>query len=272
MTTMSLRRMLGLVLVFVVICASLFLLDRRSTLDPIRSGLNEVVSPISAAFYGVVDRADRQSDLEDELATVTAERDALKAENSQLKADTAELEQLRQEQEVEERYPDIDLTMANVIGRDPTGTQMFLIIDIGADDGVRTGMAIMSPDYYVGQVIEVSPQTAKVMLIIDASQTVGAILEDSRGDGIVSGQWQHGGYLSMLNVQPDREPEPGEWVVTSDSTDTQTRQVPPNIPIGKVLGEPVADPQTDTLQIQVQPGVANFNDLTVVYVAVIAND
>jgi hypothetical protein len=49
---------------------------------------------------------------------------------------------------------------------------------------------------------------------------------------------------------------------------TQTRQVPPNIPIGQVLGEPVVDPQTATLVIRVRPGVSNFNSLTTVYVAV----
>jgi len=272
MTTMSLRRVLGLVLVFGMICAALVVLDRRSALDPIRSGLDEVVSPISSAFYDIVDAPDRKSDLESELATVTAERDALKAENSQLKADTAELEQLRQQQDVESRYPNIDLTLANVIGRDPTGQQMFIVLDVGSDDGVRVGMAILSPNYYVGQVTEVNPQTSKVMLIIDATQSVGAMLEDTRGGGIVSGQWQHGGYLTMLYVQPDNVPDPGEWVVTSESADTQTRQVQPNIPIGKVIGEPVVDAQTDTLQIRVRPGVANVNGLTVVYVAVIVDD
>ncbi len=272
MNTISLRRVLGVILVFVVICGSFIMLDRRSTLDPIRSGLNEIVSPVSSAFYRVVDRGDRQSELEAELEQVTEERDALIAENSQLKADTVELEQLRQMQEVEARYPDIDLTMANVIARDPSGLQMFVTINVGSDDGIREGMAIVSPHYYVGQVVEVSQQTSKVMLIIDASQSVGAMLQDSRGEGIVNGQWQHGGYLSLLHVQPEHAPQEGEWVVTSESTDTQTRQVPPNIPIGQVLGEPVVNSQTDTLEIQVRPGVSNFNDLTVVYVAVVAND
>jgi rod shape-determining protein MreC len=272
MNTISLRRVLGLVLVFVVICGGFIVLDRRSTLDPIRSGLNEIVSPVSSAFYGVVDRADRRSDVEEELDQVIAERDALIAENSQLKADTAELEQLRQMQAVEDRNPDLELTMAKVLGFDPTGSQMSITIDLGSDDGIRTGMAIVSPNFYIGQVIQVSQETSKVMLIIDASQSVGAMLQDSRGEGIVTGQWQHGGYLSLFHVQPERAPKEGEWVVTSESTETQTRQVPPNIPIGKVLGEPEVSAQTDTLEIQVRPGVSNFSDLTVVYVAMIADD
>jgi len=273
MTTISFRRVLGLVFVFAVVCGGFIALDRRSSaLEPVRSGLNEIVSPISSAFYDVLDRPGSQSDLERELATAIAEREALKAENSQLKADTVELEQLQQMLGVERQNPSLDLTKANVIGQDPSGNQMFLIIDVGSEDGVREGMAIVSPDYYLGQVDEVNLETSKVMLIIDASQSVGAVLEDSRGSGIVNGQWQLGGYLTMLHVEPGNAPEEGEWVVTSDSSDIQTRQVPPNIPIGQVFGEPTVSDQTDTLVIQVRPGVSEINDLTVVYVAVETNE
>jgi hypothetical protein len=48
--------------------------------------------------------------------------------------------------------------------------------------------------------------------------------------------------------------------------------VPPDIPIGQVIGEPVVNPQTDTLTIQVRPGIGNFNTLSMVYVAVLADD
>jgi rod shape-determining protein MreC len=268
MNTIPLRKVLGLVLVFSILCGSFIVLDRRSALDPVRSGLNEIVSPVSSAFYRALDGPGSETSLEQELATAVAERDALKAENSQLKADTAELEQLRQMLDVENRNPSLDLTRARVISQDPSGAQMFIVIDVGSEDGVREGMAIVSPYFYLGQVTEVTPETSKVMLIIDASQSVGAMLEDSQGSGIVKGQWQLGGYLTMLRVQPQNPPTEGEWVVTSDSSDTQTRQVPPNIPIGQVFGEPVVNEQTATLEIQVRPGVSNISDLTVVYVAV----
>jgi rod shape-determining protein MreC len=272
MTAMPLRRVLGTVMIFVAICAALILLDRRSALEPVRSGLNELVSPISEAFYDVVDNPDRKSELERQLAEVTEERDRLLSENAQLQAQTAELAQLQEAMRVEAQNPDLNLTPVDVIGRDPTGQQMFILINRGSNDGIRKGMAIVSPWYFVGQVVEVSENTSKVMLIIDASMSVGATLQDSRGGGIVTGQWQHGGYLSMLHVQPEQAPQEGDWVVTSDATETQTRQVPPNILIGKVAGEPVVDAQTNQLQIQIQPGISDFNELTVVFVAEIVDD
>ncbi len=272
MTNLPLRKVLIAVLAFVVLCGAFVVLDRQGVLKPVRTGLNEIVQPITTGFSDLTDRRKSESDLAQDLATVTAERDALKAENSQLKADTAELEQLREMQAVEDRYPEIELIPAKVLGRDPTGHQMFLLIDLGTDDGIQVGMAVLSPYFYVGQVVEVSETEAKVMLIIDASQSVGAMLEDSRGEGIVSGQWQHGGYLQLDHVQNSQAPKDGEWVVTSSSNMTMTRQVPPDIPIGQVIGEPVVDPQTDTLTIQVRPGIANFNTLSTVYVAVTVDD
>lgn len=272
MTNVPLRKVFVAVLTFVVLCAVFVALDRQGVLKPVRTGLSEVIRPVTTGFSDLLDRGASDSDLAQDLATMTAERDALKAENSQLKADTVELDQLREMQQVEERYPTLELIPAKVLGRDPTGQQMFIKIDLGSNDGIEVGMAILSPYYYVGQVVEVSETESKVMLIIDASQSVGAMLEDSRGEGIVTGQWQYGGYLQLDHVQNSQAPEEGEWVVTSPSNMTMTRQVPPDIPIGKVIGEPVVDPQTDTLTIQVRPGIANFNTLSTVYVAVEVDD
>lgn len=271
MTTISARRALSLILVFVIVAASFIVLDRRSYLDPIRSGLNEVVAPVSSALYDVVDRPGSQSGLEAELATVTAERDAALAKNAELMAENERLAQQVKEEDAESRLPGVELIEANVINRDPNGAQMFIQIDVGSEDGIREGMAIVSPYYYVGQVVEVTEQTSKVMLVVDASQSVGAMLLNSRADGIVYGQWQQGGYLTLLHVSADTVPEDGEMVVTSEFSQTQTRQVPPNIMIGQVVGEPVRDAQTDTLVIQIRPGVSDFNNLTVVYVAVMAD-
>lgn len=266
------RKVLVSVLAFIVLCTSFVVLDRRNALEPVRTGLGEIIQPVTSGFNGLLDRSGNESDLAAELATVTAERDALKAENSQLKADTVELEQLREMQGVEDRHPNVDLVPAKVLSRDPTGQQQFLIIDIGSDDGVREGMAVVNPNYYVGQVTEVTETSSKVMLIIDASQRVGAMLEDTRGEGIVTGQWQHGGYLELSHVQTSQAPAAGEYVVTSSSDMNMTRQVPSDFPIGVVLGEPIVNPQSDTITIQVRPGVANFNTLSTVYVAVETND
>lgn len=273
MNTMPLRQTLSLVAVFAVISVGFIMLDRRSALEPIRDGLNQIMTPVSDTFSRFADRPDAQSEFDAELARVTQERDALKAENSTLKADNRELVQLREQLDVTERNPAVDYsTAASVIGYDPTGKQRFIMIDKGSDDGIQKGMAIVSPHFYLGQVSEVTQNQSKVMLIIDTSQSVGAMLEDTRSDGVVYGQAQAGGYLLMSYVDSATVPKEGEWIVTSNSSATQTRQVPPNILIGRVLGVPTSDPQTDTLEIQIRPGASNFDDLDVVFVAKLRDD
>ena len=273
MNAIPLRQTLTLILVFVIVSASFIVLDRRNDLKPVRDGLAQIVSPVSDTFYRFTDRFDRRSDVEAQLVQVTQERDALKAENSKLKADNRELDQLRQQMDVSAQNPTIDYsTAANVIGRDPTGTQMFILIDKGSDDGIQKGMAVVSPYFYIGQVSEVTQHTAKVMLLIDTSQSVGAMLEVSRADGVVYGQAQAGGYLKMSHVESATVPMADEWIVTSSSSATQTRQVSPNIPIGQVFGTPLVDPQTDTMEIQIRPGLSNVNDLDVVFIARVRDD
>jgi rod shape-determining protein MreC len=273
MNMVSLRQTLSMIAVFAVISVGFIVLDRRSALEPIRDGLNQIMAPVSDTFYRFADGPDRPSGSEDELARVTQERDALKAENSKLKADNRELEQLRQQLDVTDRNPTVDYTTAaSVIGYDATGAQRFILIDKGSNDGIEKGMAIVSPYFYLGQVSEVTQDQSKVMLIIDTSQSVGAMLEDTRSDGVVYGQAQAGGYLVMSHVDSSTVPKEGEWIMTSSSAATQTRQVPPNIPIGQVLGVPISDPQTDTLEIQIRPGVSNFDDLDVVFVAKLRDD
>ncbi len=272
MTTIPFRRVLALLAVFVLIASTLIVLDRRSYLEPVRTGLDEVVSPMSSALYDLIDRGASPSEIEAELEALRRERDALVADNAELQAENDALQQQVREEAAESRYENVDLVKANVIRRDPTGTQMFVVIDIGSNDGVRPGMAVVNPDLLVGQVVEVTETTAKVMLIIDSSQQVGAMLLEEKADGIVYGQWQEGGYLVMRHVRSDTAPKEGDWIVTSEFSQTQTRQVPPNIPIGIVTGEPLHDEQTDTLVIEVQPGISDFNSLSVVYVAVLADD
>lgn len=273
MNTIPLRQTLTLILVFVIISASFIVLDRRSDLQPVRDGLTEIISPISTTFYRLADGPDHRSNVEAQLDVVTTERDALIAENSRLKAENREVAQLREQVDVSQRNPTVDYsTAANVIGRDATGAQMFIMIDKGTADGIRKGMAVVSPYYYIGQVSEVTGHSARVMLIIDTSQSVGAMLQDTRADGVVYGRAQAGGYLTMSYVESATVPKEGEWIVTSSSSATQTRQVPPDILIGQVLGTPVADPQTDTLELEIRPGVSNFNDLEVVFIAIARDD
>lgn len=267
MTQMPMRRVVSSLLVFMAICAVILVLDRRSLLDPIRDGLGEVLTPIAQSFESVGQPRLSDSELEVQLATVTADRDRLAAENAQLKADTILLEDLQEQLRVEQARPDLSYFAVSVIGRDPSGAQEFVIINSGAADGLREGMAVVDPNYYVGQLVEVQEYQSKVMLISDVNANVGAMLHNSRADGVVYGTRDAGGMLRMQHVDKDATVTEAEWVVTSDVADSETAQVPPNLLIGIVVGEPVLNAQNDQLDIMVQPA-ADMGNLGTLWIVV----
>lgn len=266
MKTVPQRQTMTMIVGFLLVSIFLIILDRQSLLDPVRTGLSEVVNPIQAAFDRVVDPTRSQSDLEKELADMTAERDALLAENANLQAQQVELESLRELNEVREANPDLTYVPANVIGRDVTGTQYWVKIDKGTADGLALGMAVVNPSVYVGQITEIGEHEAIVTFIIDTSMRVGAKLSETRADGVVYGQWNVGGSLVLRNLDKNAVPRSGEMVVTADSSAVQTRQVPPNLPIGQVVGEPRLNEQTDELEVDVVPYIQNWDDLQILYV------
>jgi rod shape-determining protein MreC len=270
MNTISYRKSISLALVFVAVSLVLIVMDRRDALEPLREGLSSVVSPVAEGFSRVAKGPDFRSDVEKQLAQVEAERDALKAENANLKAQVAEYDTLSQEAVAESKRPELNYMAVEVIGEDPTGTQEFVIINKGADDGLEIGMAVTDPNYYVGQVVEVTESTAKVMFIVDTSSQVGAQLLDSRADGIVVGRGQAGGRRLMQNVDRDAKVKDGEVVVTSGVLTTETRGVPPNIIIGTVFGEGEVIERTNEVSYEVRPAV-EFERLHTVWV-VMPND
>lgn len=265
MTTLNTRQTILLVVLFVVTSLAFIQLDNRRALDPVKEAVQLVVVPV-AGVLGGVGRGDDGA-LQRELAIVKAERDRLAAENAQLRADTREVEQLRLQARLQQDRPTWKMLQARVLGADPTGQQMFLTIDKGERDGVQVGMAVVAQGpNYIGQVTEVSESTARVMLLIDVTQRVGARL-DSGPDGVVNGLSRRGGWLELRYLDRDVQPKPGELVLTSEKAELRTARVPGGLIVGRVddqvkLGD--VD-QGETRSVHVIP-LVNFETLEVVTV------
>jgi len=191
-TTLSVRQTMALVALFVVTSLVFIQLDNRQALAPIKNGLQAVISPV-AATLGRFGRDTATSEIERRLAVALAERDQLQAQLAEARAGLREMDQLRLQAKLQTERPQWRMLQARVQGADPTGQQLFLTIDRGSRDNVEPGMAVVAQGpNYIGQVTEVSERSAKVMLVIDNSQTVGARL-DGGADGVVYGLSRRGG-------------------------------------------------------------------------------
>lgn len=252
---------------FAIFCLGVLLMDARSLLDPLRSGLGVVLNPVVTQLQSV-GRPEAPTDpLEVQLATAEAERDELRAENMLLQGQLDEQEVLLQTLQIQSDYTDREVLPARILGTDPSGLQQKVIINRGTADGVREGMAVIDGTYFIGQVIEVEEHRASVLLITDANASVGARMYNSRADGILYGNGRANTNLTLRHINRSVEPVESEWIMTSDLFESETAQVPGNIPIGWVTGEPMENAQTGELEFTVVPA-ADFDELENVWIVV----
>jgi rod shape-determining protein MreC len=253
MLSVNFRQTIVLIFLFVVISTGLLVLDSRDRLDWLRSPAGQLFSPVVWVFNQVGSGAgsigsSNPDGIEAELEAVKQERDQLLAENAELRLLEDEVAQLRNQLEFQEAFPDLEPVPANVLSEDPSGVDRILIIDQGRDAGIRTGMAVVSPEFFVGQVTSVDANRSRVTLILDASAQIGGMLQDSGEEGVVYGRWQAGGLIEMRHIDADAVVEEGELVVTSG----RTARVPPGLIIGQV-SEVELDVQADTQTVRLTP-------------------
>ena len=77
--------------------------------------------------------------------------------------------------------------VAEVIGKDPSPWFKTIIIDKGKSDGVEKGLPVLMPEGIVGQVIDASLHSSKVLLIVDQISAVDALVQRTRARGIIKG-------------------------------------------------------------------------------------
>lgn len=272
MTTLNTRQTVALVALFVLTSIAFIQLDNRQLLEPVKDIFSTVLSPVSSTFSRL--GADRdQTELERELAAVKAQRDTLAAEAAQLRNDNRELDQMRQQLKLQTERPTWTLLQARVQNADPSSQQLMITVNKGRADGVREGMAVVAQGpNYIGQVTEVWERSARVMLIIDASQRVGARL-DNGADGVIYGMSRFGGWMELKHLSREANPSPGELVLTADNAAVSTAGVPGGLIVGQVDPDQdlTPDPQGDSQSVYVIPFV-NFESLQVVTIVLTDDD
>jgi len=103
---------------------------------------------------------------------------------------------------------------AQVIGTGGSEHSRVLYLDRGAGDGIKPDQAVITPEGIVGKVLSVYGSTCEVLVMTDPTSGVGAILAQSRLQGIVKGS-PGGTEARLLNVMADEKVNIGDEVITS---------------------------------------------------------
>nr|WP_071872810.1 rod shape-determining protein MreC [Atopomonas hussainii] len=166
-------------LVLGLLSVVLMVVDARfDTLKPVRNQMALVLTP----FYWLADLPVKAWQSATEQLNARSE---LIAENERLKAEALLMQRRLQklatltEQNVRLRellnsaeLVDERVLVAELIGVDPNPFTHRLLINKGGQDGVFLGQPVLDASGLMGQVVEVMPYTARVLLITDSSHSI----------------------------------------------------------------------------------------------------
>lgn len=77
---------------------------------------------------------------------------------------------------------------ASVVAHDVSSDFFSIRVDKGSEDGVESGMGVVSPSGVVGRVLRVSKTYSDIATLVDPSSKIDVVIQRSRARGILTGQ------------------------------------------------------------------------------------
>ena len=222
---------------FIAIAAFLLMSASRLTLlDPVENLTLNVTSPMQRVLGDTtrpiadwVNNITAAGALSDENRRLRTENERLTAELALAREDSAELKDLQDLAAVQAQFPQDVFLTAGVVARDSSNLRSVIAIDHGSGDGVREGMIVVTEGRsLVGTVSRVFDDYAWVTLITDPKSAVSAMVQESRAEGVVAGNYD--GELIMEFVGQGAPVKEGDFVLTSGVGGGY----PPDVVIGRV--------------------------------------
>lgn len=176
---------------------------------PIQGALDEAARGV-ASVAAAITEIDR---LRVDNAALHAENDRLATENARLQEIRRENDQLTSLLQLRAGF-DYKTTAAGVIARESSEFRRLVVLDKGTSAGIAVGdVAVAEGGALAGRVVEVGPDSAKVVLLTDSESTVIGQLTTNAATGEVVGQL--GGVLVMEQIDSGETVAVGDEVVTA---------------------------------------------------------
>lgn len=224
----------------------------------------QILKPISIIFQASFGRTPTFVKNFFHLGQIIKQNHDLVTENLELQSRLANLAEVEYENEIlkkelqfsQSQGQTAQLTPAAIIGRS-SGYLKSITIDKGEKDGLEKGQAIISQGFLVGTLSIVRPDNSDIALITDFNSLVPAVLQTSRGTGLLRGGLQG---LTVENIPLNINMSKDENVVTSGLGG----QIPSGIVIGRALA--VISRQGEIFQKITVSSPIDFSRLEVVFV------
>lgn len=202
------------------------------------------------------------------LSIAFSDRQHLTAQNQRLREDlllaNAKLNRMAAVAEQNERLKQLldtqhslglNVQLARVIGVDLGAYRYRLTLNMGSRDGVKPGQPVIDAHGVMGQVKEVLPHTAVVMLITDPSHAIPVTIART-GLRTVAYGTRDGDQLSLPNLPLAADVRVGDKLLTSGIGG----RFPPGFPVGRI--EHVAPAATGMFQVALAQPAADIDRST----------
>lgn len=232
----------GLTTFVLVFASCALLLLSRLDLQPVRqlrSSLAEAMAPIMGLASPPVLAAQRTVARFTAIFTVGDELERLRKENQRLRAFAWRSRQ--QEQRLAQlsvlarlgRDTGLELRSARVLADVNGPFRESLLIDLGTNDGIAAGFAVVTGDGLVGHVVDVGSTTSRVLLVRDGGSRIPVLVGPSAMRGILKGNGR--GSAPVINnvghgSNSTAAPRTGDDVYTSGDDGS----LPRGLRIGKI--------------------------------------
>lgn len=237
-----------------VLSIALMVVDARfDALKPLRAQLGLLVAPLYSAAEMPVRAWQMVAELTTSRAQLIAENERLRAEALLTQRKLQKLATLT-EQNVRLRellnsssLVDERVLVSELIGVDPNPFTQRILIDKGEVDGVFLGQPVLDATGLMGQVVEVLPHSARVLLITDASHSLPVQINRNGLRALAAGTGRNE-WLELRFVGDTADVREGDIVVSSGLG----QRFPAGYPVGRVHSV-IRHPAQSFAEVRVTP-------------------
>lgn len=228
---------------------------------PVENIAGDVTRPVAQVVDGVKGAPAANA----KISALQSQNAQLRAELSQAQLSKADSAQLKRLLQLAGRGG-YRVVAANVVAGSP-GYESTVSLDAGSIDGIKPDETVLNGAGLVGRVVSVASRSCTVLLLTDASSTVGTRMASTGeiGDVTGTGRGLGGPYtLQLTLLQSNASLAVGQQLVTLASVNDSPYV--PGVPIGTVT-KLEGSPNSLTTTAEVRPFV-NFSSLGVVGIVV----
>ena len=256
------RQYRALIIIIAIIIIGM-ILDPFGWLQPFKDVVYRVSQPVTISLQRLSHNTGNFFTVLSSFRNLSLENEQLRAKNLELQAANTSLKEIEHENTLlkEElnfmQTSQLQLISALIIAKSPSGFVDTVILNRGTQDGVKINQAVVSHGFLIGQVKRVTVHTCEVLLITSNSSKIPALMQQSRGTGLL-----HGGLsgLHLEDIQLDITIQPGETVISS----SLGKLLPQGIPIGTV--KEVISSESDMSQAAAVTSPISFSSLEIVFI------